>query len=656
MTGRVAPGSLETLPQVLAWRAATTPQETAERCKIKGIWRPYDWAAVEGEVRRIALGMQSLAVQPGDRVAIIGENRPELFWAEFGAHAIGATTVNLYPDATAEELLYVLRDSNAVLLFAEDQEQVDKALAVRDRAPGLRRIVYWNVRGLWSYRRPELLSLADLQRLADDDTAAKSVYAGRVAAGRGADIALISYTSGTTGQPKGVIWSHAALLSNARRLLAALPFPQGCQYLSYISPSWGTEQVFGVAAGLIAPMVVNFPERPEEVLRNIRELAVEALAFSPRQWESLAASVRARMLAAGPFRRWLVDSGLAIGHAVDVNRLDGKPVPRVALLLHPLAEWLVLRPLRDKLGLTRVKIALSGGSAMAPDLFRFFHAIGVRLRNIYGISEFGLCAVHQGERFDLETVGHWLPQDPAWPPVEWRVDARGELLLKGGVAFNGYYNQLERSLERWQDGWFRTGDAVTIAPGGELVFLDRLDDLRHLANEHAYPPQYLETRLRLSPFVKDVLILGDRRHEFVSALVNIAFDVVAQWAENRRLPFSTFADLSQSKAVTELISAEIERANRLLPSGSRISRFANFPKELDPDEGELTRTRKLRRDVVERRYAGLVGAIYGGAAVAECVLPITYTDGRRGTFNASVRIVDIETDRRPATQPRRAVV
>lgn len=642
MTGTPA-NAAATLPQLLLQRAAETPTAVCQRRKVRGIWKRYDWAAVLNEVRRITLGLCALGLQRGEVVVLIGENRPELFWAEIAVQAAGGVCVCLYPDATAEELRFILEDAEAVLVVAEDQEQVDKAIAIRPEAPRLRHVAYCDPRGLWSYREPWLLSLDDLRQQGEAlDRDQRAAFDDLVGRGSADDVALLSYTSGTTGRPKGVVCTHGWLIGNARRLNQALGFPPGCQYLSYISPAWGPEQVVGVAAGLLVPLTVNFPEKPEEVLRNIRELAVEALAFSPRQWEGLAASVRARMLAAGRFRRALVDWGLAVGHAVNVNRLEGRPIPWHARALYPLAERLVLRPLRDKLGLTRARIALCGGSSMAPDLFRFFHAMGVQLRNIYGTSEFGLCSVHQGERYDLETVGNWLPDLPDRPRFEWRVDANGELLLKGGTGFAGYHKQPEKTRERWDGEWFRTGDAVTVTDAGEIVILDRIADLRQLAGGQTYPPQYLETRLRMSPFIRDVLIVGDRRRAFVSALIDISFEVVAQWAEERRVPFSTLADLSQSEPVIDLMRREIERVNRLLEPGSRITRFANFPKALDPDEGELTRTRKLRRDVIEKRYADLIDAIYRGDAAAQCRIQVTYSDGRQGLFTADVRIADTD--------------
>ncbi len=634
---------MRTLPQHLLARAAQMPDRVMHRHKHRGIWREYTFADVLGQVRELALGLHAMGLEAGQTLGIIGENEPQAFWAEHAALAVGAKVVSLYPDVTTDEMLYLLEDAEVTVLVAQDQEQVDKALALRDRAPRVRAIVSWDDTGMWSYRHALLEPFAAVQ------ARGRAAHAERphrfeelVAATKLDDIAVLSYTSGTTGRPKGVILTHRYLVDNAHRLYAAARFPPHAEYLSYIACAWGTEQVFGVTLGLLVPMVVNFSERPEEVLQNIRELAVEVMLFAPRQWESLAAGIQARMLDAGRLRRRIYDWGIRVGHAVHVARLDGKPVPLGARLALPLAEMLVLRPVRDQLGLTRIKLAMCAGSSMAPDVFRLFHALGVPLRNLYGASEIGLLTMHQGERYDLETVGHWLaPHPEAGEPLQWRVSAEGELQVRGGAFFQGYWQRPDKSAERLDDGWYRTGDAVSSTESGELVFLERVEDMRALANGVRFPPQFIETRLRFSPFVKDILTLGDATRDYIGALVNIDMGVVSRWAEERKISFSTFTDLSQRTEVAELVRAEVERVNRLLPEGSRIRRFANFPKELDPDEGELTRTRKLRREFLEQRYAPLIEALYAGEREVRIDIPVTYQDGRRGTLSARVSVHDV---------------
>ncbi len=637
---------IKTLPQILLERAHAEPDRVVARHKRLGVWREYTYREVVEHVRDYALGFVALGFARGETIAIIGENEPENFWVEYAALAAGGKIVSLYPDLTAPEIEYLLADAEAVYFVGQDQEQIDKGLAVLPTTPALRRLVYWDDSGMWSYDDPALMTLDALAALGRRrHEADPGEFAALVAAGAADDLAVLSYTSGTTGRPKGVMLTHRYLVDNAHRVASATGIEPGMDYLTYIAPAWATEQFFGVTLGATLPLTVNFPESPEQVLPNLREIAVEAMVFSPRQWESLASTVQARMFDAGRLRRRIYAWGMDIGRRVHVARLDGKPVSATARLLLPLAEALVLKPLRDKLGLTRVKVALSGGSTMAPDVFRLFHAMGVPLRNIYGSTEAGLLTAHQGERYDLETVGHWLtPHPKAGAPLEWKVTEEGELLVRGGVFFKGYYRNPEKTRERIQDGWYRTGDAVSVTDAGELVFLERIDDLRKLRTGHTFPPQFVETRLRFSPFVKDIMTLGDETRDYVGALVNIDMSVVSRWAEDRKVGFSTFTDLSQKPEVAALIREEIARINHFLPEHARIRRFANFPKELDPDEGELTRTRKLRREFLADRYGRLIEALYGGEAMVAIDIPVTYQDGRRGSMAAKVLVHDVEED------------
>ena len=633
----------QTLAQALAERARLSPGAVCERHKRLGIWHEFTWAQVQDNVRSLALGLQALGLRRGGAVMAIGENEPEHFWTEYAAHALGAAVVSLYPDQNTDEIAYLAQDSGTTIIVAQDQEQVDKALAVAREVSAVKAIVYWDDAGLWNYRDPLLHSFEDVQHSGREVHAGEpGRYEREVAAGRADDVAVLSYTSGTTGRPKGVTLTQRYLFDNAARITSALAFKPGCEYLTYIAPAWATEQFFGITLGLLVPMVVNFPERPEQVLANLRELAVEAMLFSPRQWESLASVVQARMLDVGPVRRAIYDWGVAVGREVNVGRLEGRQPSLAARLMYPLAEALVLEPLRDKLGLVRAQITLCGGSAMAPEVFKLFHAMGVHLRNAYGTTEIGLLTLHQGEKYDLETVGHWLKCDPRHgPPLEWRVSDEGELLVKGGSGFMGYHGKPDKTAEALEGEWYRTGDAVSQTGGGELVFLERVKDMRRLRSGHGFPPQFIETRLRFSPFIKDLMTMGDERRDYVAALINIDMEVVGRWAEERNIGFSTFTDLSQRPEVRELIRGEIARINAFLPEQARVLRFANFPKELDPDEGELTRSRKLRRDFLEERYARLIDGLYAGEDVITITVPVTYQDGRKGVLNANVAVTEV---------------
>ena len=643
----------ETLPQVLLARATSTPTKLAERHKRLGIWREFTWADVLDRVRALALGLENLGLSAGESVMMIGENEPEHFWAEYAVQSLGGKVLSVYPDQTAEEILYLAEDSQTRIFLAQDQEQVDKCVEISGTYSGALAIVYWDDSGLWGYDHPllhsfESVSAAGRQIHAKEPTR----FEEHVKRGRADDIALLSYTSGTTGKPKGVVISQRYLFDNCSRVMGAVDIAPGTEYLTYISPAWVTEQIFGLSIGLLAPMVVNFPEGPEDVLANIRELAVDALVFSPRQWENLASIVQARMLGAGKFRNAMYDWGMKVGRDVHVERLEGRKPRLAARLQLPFAEALVLHHLRDNLGLGKAKNAMSGGALMAPDVFRMFHAMGVKLRNVYGATEIGLLTAHVGESYQLETSGSWMQSNTNYgEPLEYRVSDEGELQVRGGSGFGGYHGKPEKTAEELtEDGWYKTGDAVSMTDSGELLFFDRVKDMRRLANGHSYPPQFIETRLRYSPYIKDLMTLGDETRNFVSALINIDMEVLGRWAEENNISFSTYTDLSQKTEILELIKSEVARINALLPEGSRLERFANFPKELDPDEGELTRSRKLRRAFLEERYAKLVDAIYGGDNQTDLEIAVTYQDGRQGVLKATVRISDVKNASKAASR------
>lgn len=634
----------DTVPQCLLHNARQRPGEVGQRHKKRGIWVEYRWADIYARVCAIAGSLLAKGAGRGDTVMLISENRPEIYWVEWAALAIGARTVTLYPDSSPEELLYVAQDAEVVAIFAEDQEQVDKALPALAACATARFVFYCEDGGLWDYAEPRLHALEALAGAGEDFNRSEP---GRIEAeimrGRADDIALLAYTSGTTGSPKGVITTHRALLDCAERLRRAVDIAPHSEYLSYIPLSWVPEQWFGVTLGMLLPMRVNFAERPDQVQEAIRELAVHVLVLGPRQWESLAAGVFRRMIDAGWLRRRLVDWGLAAGRRVHLARLEGQPVGLAPRLACAVAERLVLAPLRDQLGLRRVRVAITGGSAMSPDVVRLFAGMGVLLRNIYACSEFGLVSAHVGERYDPETVGRPLTDATPWGgAMQWRISDEGELQLRGASGFSGYWKRPEKSAEKLDGDWYRSGDAVGRTPGGELLYFDRLEHMSTLRSGARYPKQFIEVRLRFSPYIKEVLVIGDSRHDFVTALVNIDEAVFSRWAEQRSIAFTTFTDLSQRPEVVEQVAVEIRAVNARLDAGARVLRFANLPKELDADEGELTRTRKLKREVIEQRYATVLDALYAGNAGLNAEIPVRYQDGRSGVLRAAMRLGTVE--------------
>lgn len=629
----------DTLPKYLRRNTAVYGDRTYMRRKNKGVWQGSSWNRVYETVRAFSLGLMELGLARGETVAIAGENEPELFWADFAVLCAGGKVVCLYPDMTPEEMAYILDHSEAHFFVAEDQEQIDKFLEIQDRLPRIRKVVYWDRRGMWQYQNPILIEFSQVQELGEKAHQSHPERFDRsIDQGKGDDVALLSYTSGTTGLPKGVIISQNYLLDNAFRIIMANTFKPFSQYLSYLSPAWVTEHFF-VAIGVILPLTYNFPEEPETILANIRELGAEILVFGPRQWESLASTVQAAMLDAGPVRRAFYNMGMKIGLKRAAEQTEGLQSEWFWRLLHPLAEQWILGPLRDNLGLKKTYFTLTGGAPCAPDVFRFFHAMGVRLRNAYGNSELGMFTQHQGDRFDPETLGKWYTSHPAFgPPLEHRVDEKGGLQVRGASGFSGYYKNEAGMQEAVKDGWYITGDATRMKENGDLIFLDRVKDLKQLSTGHHFPPQFIETRFRFSPFIKDGMVLGDEQKPFVAALINIDSETVGRWAERQGIPYTTFPDLSQKPEVCDLIRSELERVNRNLDEPSRVKRFVNLPKEFDPDEAELTRTRKLRRGFLEERYSGLIEAVYGGQEFYEAEVPVKYRDGRTGLVKTDTRI------------------
>jgi len=635
----------DTLPKLLRLRVEQSPDQVFMRSKHLGIWQRFTWKEVYENIRAFGLGLLSLGLNRGETVAIAGENERELFWAEYASMAAGAKVVCLYPDMIPSELQYIMENSESVYLVGQDQEQVDKALEIKDQLPLLRKVIYWNSKGMWHYNDSFLMEFEEVQEEGRRHGQKNpDLFDASIGQGKIDDVAVLSYTSGTTGLPKGVIMTNATLLDVAYRIFMHDPIKPYTQYLSYISPAWSTEQLFGMTLGLVAPFVLNFPEAPETVQSNIRELGAEALVLGPRQWENLASIVQAYMLDAGPIRRLVYNLGMKVGEKIALKRTEGRKTSPLWYLAYPLADRLVLRAIRDNLGIKETYLALAGGTAMAPDVFRFFHSIGLKLRNAYGITEIGMLTQHQGNRFNLETMGNWYESHPAFgPPLEWKLGEKGELFVRGGAGFSGYYRDEEKTAEKLSDGWFHTGDAVHMNEDSELVFLDRVSDLRSLSSGYFFPPQFIETRLRFSPYIKDAIVIGDETMPFVSALINIDAEIVGLWAERKALAYSTFPDLSQLPEVCDLVRRAIVKVNGALEKQSRVIKFINLPKELDPDEAELTRSRKLRRDFIEDRYGELIRAVYGDQEEFVTEIPVKYRDGKTGMVKTATHIITVST-------------
>ncbi|MBI5032235.1 MAG: AMP-binding protein [Chloroflexi bacterium] len=627
---------METLPQYLQATARKYgDKHVAMRKKQLGIWREYSWTDSYTRVRHLALGLQQLALQHGDKVCIIGDNDPEYFWAQLAVQACGGIAVGIFTDSTASEIQFIIQHSDSVVVFAKDQEQCDKLLEIRANVPAIRRVIYWEDKGLWNYRDSEawLMSFESLMTLGREcDQREPNRFEEQLAHGKGDDLAIFCYTSGTTGQPKGAMIAHKNLIGGCNIYNEVDRRLDTDEYLSFLPPAWITENVLGLAVHVMNGMVINFPEEPETVQDNIREISPHALLFSARLWESLVSMVQARIADTSWLNRVLYKTFMPIGYRVADMRFGKGSVPIVWRILGWLGEIAIFAALRDKLGLSRVKSAYSSGAALSPDVVRFFRAIGVNIRNLFGSTEAIIHTLHVGNDVKFETVG--VPP----PSVQLRISPEGEIIVKSASVFQGYYKNPETTAKALQDGWFHTGDAGYLRDDGHLIYLDRVKDLLQLSTGDKFSPQYIEGRLKFSQYIKDVMVAGGHERAFVTAIINIDFANVGRWAEKNRLTYTTFVDLSQKSEVYDLIKQDVLHVNETLPPPARVKSFVLLHKEFDPDEGDLTRTRKLRRNVMEDRYRDLIEAMYSGKSEVRVSAQVKYRDGRAGVIETAVRV------------------
>lgn len=633
-----------TLPKLLVERAGEYgAQKVAMREKEHALWRPITWTDYLRRVRDLALGFEALGLRRGDKVALIGHNRPEGLWAEMGALSVGAVVVWIYQDALPDEIQYILDHSDSRFAVCEGQEEVDKILSIRAHVPCLERILWDDPKGLRAYADPALMGLEEVTRLgaraaADDPERFERL----IAQGSGDDLALLFYTSGTTAQPKGALLSHHNLLKMGQQMMQVDPMFETDDFVSFLPFAWIGEQMMSISCGLLAGFTINFPEEPETVQQNIREIAPQVLFSPPRVYEQMVRTTQVRHLDAPWLKRRLFDWGLAVGYRIADCTFARRPVPWHLRAAGHLADLLVLRRLRDHLGLARVRDAYTGGAALGPDHFRFFHAIGVNLKQIYGQTEIaGISVLHRDGDVKFDTVGTPLPE------TEVRIAPDGEILSKSPCVFKGYYKMPEETARTLRDGWLHSGDIGFIDPDGHLVVFDRRKDVMILAGGTRFAPQYLETRLKFSPYIKDAWVIGDRR-PYVSAVICIDAAVAGKWAEEQHIAYISYQDLSQRPEVHELIRQAVGRVNAGLPAEARIRRFVNLHKEFDADDDELTRTRKLRRAFLEERYAEIAEGLYRDDPVIHLETTITYEDGRTSRSRIDLRVVIAVEEEVPA--------
>jgi len=611
-------------------------RKVAMREKEFGIWRPITWQEYLERVRAMALGFVSLGLGRGDRVALIGHNRPEGLWAEMAALCVGGVAVWLYQDSLIDEVQYIVEHSDTKFLIGEGQEEVDKALAIRGRCPKLERIIWDDRKGMRGYDDPILISLDEVAKLGRDlGEREPKLFEELVGNGRGDDVCLLFYTSGTSALPKGALLTHHNMLKMGQNMMAVDPCKEDDDFVSFLPFSWIGEQMMSISCGLQAGFTINFPESPETVQQNIREIAPQVLFSPPRIYEQMVRTVQVRYLDASRVKRRIYEWAMRIGERIADLKLAKKPISWWLRALGNLADLAVHKKLRDHLGLARVRRAYTGGAALGPDHLRFFHAIGVNLKQIYGQTEIaGISVLHRDGDVKFDTVGTPLPE------TEVRIAPDGEILSRSPCVFQGYYKMPEETARTLRDGWLHSGDIGFLDSDGHLVVFDRRKDVMTLVDGGRFSPQYLETRLKFSPHLKDVWVIGDRR-PFVTAVVCIDAGVTGRWAEERHIPYTTYAELSQKAEVRSLVAEVVRHVNRSLPALARILRFVNLHKEFDADDEELTRTRKLRRTFLEERYHEIVEALFSGATEVHFDTTVTYEDGRVAHSKTDLLVMDV---------------
>jgi long-chain acyl-CoA synthetase len=634
----------DTFPRLLASHVKLRPNHTAMREKDLGIWQSWTWSQVSKEVQTLAGGLASLGLKRGEKLAIIGDNRPRLYWGMTAAQTLGAIPVPLYQDSVADEMAYILDNADAKIALVEDQEQVDKLLEIRDRCPQIEHIIFDDPRGLRHYDQPFLHNFEDIQRQGQEYNQQHGDYLNNeMAQSDGDEIAIMLYTSGTTGQPKGVVLTNDNVIITAHNGIVREGLTADEDVLAYLPMAWVGDNLFSYAQSLVAGFCVSCPENGSTVTNDLREIGPTYYFAPPRVYENILTQVMIRMEDAGKLKRSMFHYFMEHARKNGVKILNGEKVSVTDSLLYKLGSFLVYGPLKDALGLGRIKLAYTAGEAIGPEIFEFYRSLGINIKQLYGQTEcmVFLCVQPDGEVF-ADTVG-----TPAID-VEIKIDDNGEILYRSPGVFHSYYKNPESTAStKTADGWVLTGDAGFFdEQNGHLKIIDRAKDVGKLNNGTMFAPKYIENKLKFYSFIKEAVLFGNER-DHSCAFINIDIEAVGNWAERRNLAYSGYIDLAAQSEVYGLIKECVNKVNKDLSKdsrlgGSQIHRFIILHKELDADDGELTRTRKVKRNFVGDRYKVLIDALYSNLDECHVKTQVTFEDGRTGLLEADVKISNAE--------------
>ncbi|MFM9941326.1 MAG: AMP-binding protein [Hyphomicrobiaceae bacterium] len=626
-----------TMPKLLVRNAKKYGAAPGMREKDRGIWKTLSWQDCHDIMRDFALGLASLGFKRGDKLSVVGDNKPKLYLAMLAAQAVGGTAVPVYQDAIASELVYVLNHAEVSVIVAQDQEQVDKVLSLKEQLPKLTAVIYDDPRGMSAYSDPLLKRFEDVLQAGHVIASQQpDVFPWGVGEGQADDIALIAYTSGTTGRPKGVLLSHRNMVATAENYAQAEDIKAGDNWLSYLPMAWVGDVMYSLATALVCGVTINTPESPETVQRDLRELAPTGILAPPRIWENLLTQVQVKAADASPVKRMIYEHFRKLAETRELLITDGKPVPAGMSLGYRLGEILVYGPVRDQMGMRFARWAATGGAPLGPDTFRFFRSFGINLKQVYGATEgSALIAFQRDNAADPNTVGQPVPG------IEAKIAENGELLVRGPGVFVGYYKQDEETLKvKTSDGWLKTGDAAVLDPRGQLAIIDRAKDVGRLNDGTPFAPQFIENKLKFSPYIREAVAFGSD-HPYVSAMIAIDMSTVGNWAERLGLPYTSYMDLAKKPEVAKLIQDEIAKINATLPDVTKVKRFLLLQKELDADDNEVTRTRKVRRGYVAQKYAPVIASFYSGAPAVDVTMEVTFEDGRKSSITSNIPIHDM---------------